>query len=171
MPFTTLPPHTTHPAGEAFAAQLRTFASTCRVVKGMRRMTVGAIGARTTAFKTVRFDELALQRYGITTETLDLSEVIDRVQRMPDTDERVRARALFLSGYADCSTVPAPAQTQMAKLSIAIDDIISEFGMDAIAFRCWIELEKQLKIAPCLLMSEINNRGIPAACEIGRAHV
>jgi L-fucose isomerase-like protein len=166
LPFTTLPPHTTHPNSDAFAAQLRTFAATCRVVKGMRRMTVGAIGARTTAFKTVRFDELALQRYGITTETLDLSEVIDRVQRMPDADERVRTRAQFLSGYADCSTVPAPAQTQMAKLSIVIDDIISEFGLDAIAFRCWIELEKQLKIAPCLLMSEINNRGTPAACEV-----
>ncbi|MCF7837657.1 MAG: hypothetical protein K9N49_03420, partial [Candidatus Marinimicrobia bacterium] len=65
LPFTTFPPHTVAPASETFETQIRQFAAVCRVVNGMRRMTVGAIGARTTAFKTVRFDELTLQRYGI----------------------------------------------------------------------------------------------------------
>ncbi len=169
LPFTTFPPHTAHPSTEDFAGQLRRFAAICRVVKGMKRMTVGAIGARTTAFKTVRFDELTLQKYGITTETLDLSEVIHRVSLLPENDQ-VTARRTFLSEYADCSIVPTPSQTQMAKLSVVIDEIIEEYQMDAIAFRCWLELEKSLKIAPCLLMSEINNRGIPAACEVDVAN-
>jgi len=79
LPFTTFQPHTVHPTSSTFAQHVHDFAAVCRVANGMKRTTIGAIGARTTAFKTVRFDELTLQRQGITTEALDLSEVIARV--------------------------------------------------------------------------------------------
>lgn len=166
LAYTVFPPHTAHPVSETFRGQLEKFAGVCRIVGKMKRMTVGAIGARTTAFKTVRFDELTLQRYGITTETLDLSDVFLRVKNFDTSRDAFKARKDFLLGYANCSNVPSPAQDTMSKLSIVIDDIIEEYRMDAISFRCWIELEKELKIAPCLLMSELNNRGIPAACEV-----
>jgi len=166
LPYTVFPPHTAHPASEHFRNQLRQFAGVCRIVGKMKRMTVGAIGARTTAFKTVRFDELTLQRYGITTETLDLSEVFLRVKNFDTSRPEFKARSAFLPTYANCSNVPAPAQDTMARLSVVLDDIIAEYRMDAISFRCWLEMEKELKIAPCLLMSELNNRGIPAACEV-----
>jgi L-fucose isomerase-like protein len=166
LSYTVFPPHTAHPASETFKTQLEKFAGVCRVVGKMKRMTVGAIGARTTAFKTVRFDELTLQRYGITTETLDLSEVFLRVKSFDTSREEFKARSQFLPQYANCSNVPAPAQDTMARLSVVLDDIIAEYRMDAISFRCWLEMEKELKIAPCLLMSELNNRGIPAACEV-----
>lgn len=166
LPYTVFPPHTAHPASEHFRNQLRQFAGVCRIVGKMKRMTVGSIGARTTAFKTVRFDELTLQRYGITTETLDLSEVFLRVKNFDTSRPEFKARSAFLPTYANCSNVPAPAQDTMARLSVVLDDIIAEYRMDAISFRCWLEMEKELKIAPCLLMSELNNRGIPAACEV-----
>ena len=59
---------TVSPKSALFEEHIRRFAAVCRVAGGMKRMTVGAVGARTTAFKTVRFDELALQSFGITTE-------------------------------------------------------------------------------------------------------
>lgn len=62
LPFTVFKPHTVHPLTDAFEQQLRQFAAVCRVTNKMRRFTVGAVGARTTAFKTVRFDELTLQK-------------------------------------------------------------------------------------------------------------
>jgi L-fucose isomerase-like protein len=67
------------------------FARVCRVVNGMKRLTVGAIGARTTAFKTVRIDELALQKVGITMEALDLSMVIERTRKMAASGAAYRA--------------------------------------------------------------------------------
>jgi hypothetical protein len=39
----------------------------------MKKFTIGCIGARTTAFKTVRFDEVTMQRHGINVESFDLS--------------------------------------------------------------------------------------------------
>ena len=166
LPFTTFKPHTTHPTSETFAQHVSWFASVCRVVNGMKRMTVGAIGARTTAFKTIRFDELTLQRKGITTETLDLSEVISRVKDQEINSDKYHAKAERLMNYTRWDGVPDEAFVTLTKLSVVLDDLIAEYGMDAMALRCWLELEKQLKVSPCVLLSELNDRGIPAACEL-----
>lgn len=166
MPFTAFPPHTVHPNSDAFAAQLRDFDVTCRVVAGMRRFNVGAVGARTSAFKTVRFDELALQKQGITTETFDLSEVIRRVELMNVRQPACEAKAKRLRGYTDFSAVPDSNFANLVKLSVVLDELIAEHDLQALALRCWIELEQSLHIAPCVLLSELNDRGIPAACEL-----
>ena len=79
VPFTVLKPHVVHPLSEKFQENLRDFAAICRVVNGMKRFTIGCIGARTTAFKTTRFDEIGLQKNGITVEAFDLSEVFYKV--------------------------------------------------------------------------------------------
>ncbi len=47
----------------------------CRVVRGMRTVRLGAIGARPQAFNTVRYSEKLLEANGISVTTLDLSEV------------------------------------------------------------------------------------------------
>jgi len=164
--YTSFPPHTVHPGSAAFAVQVHDFARVCRVVKGMKDLRLGVIGARTTAFKTVRFDELTLQRHGITCETYDLSTVIGVVQKLSDTDAKVVAKVERLKQYANCGSVPAASMVTMAKLGVAIDDLIVGEKLDAITIRCWIELELQLRVAPCLLVSEINDRLVPCACEV-----
>ncbi len=164
LPFTVFEPHTIHPLSESFSKQLKDFAAVCRVVKGMKRFTVGAIGARTTAFKTVRFDELALQRYGITVETLDLSQLIVRTEKV-DKD-KVKSKITRLKSYTDFSCVPENKVETLAKISLAIDDMIEDYKMDCIALRCWNELQEYYGVAPCVLLSELNDRGIVAACEL-----
>ncbi|MEI8353460.1 MAG: hypothetical protein WCG22_03005 [Lentisphaerota bacterium] len=166
LPFTAFTPHVVHPSSEVFQSHLHAFAAVCRVAGGMRRMTVGAVGARTTAFKTVRFDELALQRYGITTEALDLSEVIRRVRSVSTAGTAFRDKAERLRVYTRWDGVPAEARETLARLGVVLDELIAEYQMDALALRCWIELEQELRISPCVLLSEINDRGIPAACEL-----
>ena len=166
VPFTAFQPHTVHPDADAFAQNVHDFAKVCRVVNGMKRFTVGAIGARTTAFKTVRFDELTLQRHGITCETLDLSTVISAVRALKDTDRRVKEKGDYLQSYTHCGAVPAPSLLTLAKLGVVFDDLIEQLQLDALAIRCWLELEMELKVAPCVLLSEINDRLIPAACEV-----
>lgn len=166
IPFSALMPHTVHPASRDFKENLKVFAGICRVVNGMRRFTVGAVGARTTAFKTVRFDELALQKYGITTETLDLSEVMLRVRSVKSSDSAVKAKAAMFRNYTCWKGTPVKSFENIVKLAVVLDGIVDEFKMDALSVRCWIELEKELKISPCVILSEMNNRGIPAACEL-----
>ena len=108
--FTALTPHTVAPRSERFLEHLDQFDRICRVVQGMRRLTVGAIGARTTAFKTVRIDELTLQKAGITTETLDLSMIIRRVRDLTVDDAYRRTRERLWRPAAG-RAFPTPAWT------------------------------------------------------------
>lgn len=166
LPFTMLEPHTVHPLSETFAQNLRDFAAICRVVNGMRRVTIGCIGARTTKFKTVRFDELTLQRCGITVETFDLSDLILRVQKTADSDPKVAAKVEVLKNYSDFGRVPEDRITMLAKVGVVLDWYVEEYYLDALALRCWEEMQAALGVAPCVLLGEMNSRMIPASCEV-----
>lgn len=166
IPFTVLKPHVVHPLSEKFQENLRDFAAVCRVVNGMKRFNLGCIGARTTAFKTVRFDEIAMQKHGINVESFDLSEVFAKLQAKTDDDPVVLAKIERLKNYTDFSGVPEKNMYTLAKLSVVIDEYIEEYHLDALALRCWNEMETYLRICPCVLLSELNDRGIPASCEI-----
>ena len=166
IPFTVLEPHVVHPLTEAFAQNLRDFAAICRVVNGMKQFTIGAIGARTSKFKTVRYDEITLEKYGITCETFDLSDLFRRVRQYADNDAKVVERIAHLKDYTNFSCVPADKMATLAKVSVVIDDYIREFRLDTVALRCWEEMQTELGVAPCVLLSELNDRGIVASCEI-----
>jgi L-fucose isomerase-like protein len=164
--FTALKPHTAHPRSRAFADNVDYFDRVCRVVGGMKNLVVGAIGARTTAFKTVRIDELALQRHGIAMETLDLSDIFARMNALRPGDRACRSKAARLRAYTRWAGVPAAAVDKIVRLGVALDQVIAEFGMDCLALRCWVEMQKHIGISPCVLLSELNDRGIAGACEV-----
>jgi len=166
IPFTVLPPHVVDPLTPAFRKNLDDFAAICRVVKGMKRFNLGCIGARTTAFKTVRFDEITMQRYGINVESFDLSELFEFVKAKKDDEPAVINKIASLEKYTDFSGVPADKKLMLAKISCVIDDYIETYHLDALALRCWNEMETYLRVCPCVLLSELNDRGIIASCEI-----
>ena len=166
VPFTVLKPHVVHPLSDKFQENLRDFAAICRVVNGMKRFNLGCIGARTTAFKTVRFGEIAMQKHGINVESFDLSELFAKVQEKKNDDPVVLAKIVRLKNYSDFTRVPESNMYTLAKVSVAIDEYIEEYHLDTLALRCWNEMETYLRICPCVLLSELNDRGIVASCEI-----
>ena len=127
VPFTVLKPHVVHPLSPKFQENLRDFAAICRVVNGMKRFNLGCIGARTTAFKTVRFDEIALQKHGINVESFDLSEVFDKIAAMQDNDPAVVEKIEHLKNYTDFSQVPEMNMLNLGKLAVVIDQYIKEY--------------------------------------------
>ena len=153
-----------HPLSEDFAEDLRLFAGTCRVVKGMRRVNVGAIGARTTAFKTVRCDEIAFQNKRVNIETIDLSLVFDRMERADA--EKVALKKKRYESIADFGKHPEEKSENIAKLGVVLDELIEEYDLHAIALRCWNEFQLKYGIAPCLVLGDLNERGIAASCEL-----
>jgi L-fucose isomerase-like protein len=163
--FTTGKPFVTHPLDAAFGKELEEFVSVCRVVRGMRHMRLGVFGARTTAFKSVRYDEGAMEMLGCDTEALDLTMIFDKYNAIADTDENVRffRDKLLESGrYEGTAGYALPT---LARLGAAFRAIIDEMRLDAIAVRCWSELQAEYKIAPCALLGILNQIGIPAVCE------
>lgn len=166
VPYTLLKPHVVHPNTDKFDSNVKEFAAICNVVKGMKDFNVGCIGARTTAFKTVRFDEVTMQRYGVNIESFDLSDLINKVQKMDDKNDKVLAKEEALKAYSDFSCVPKHNMSNLAKVAVVIDDYIEEYKLDAITLRCWIEMQQVLHVSPCVILGELNDRGIAASCEM-----
>src|SRR5579872_6657053 len=86
IPYSLTTRHTETTDSEFFRKDLEWFAGVCRVVRGLRRLRIGAIGARPAAFNTVRYSEKILEANGISVETIDLSEILGRIALMIDAD-------------------------------------------------------------------------------------
>ncbi len=166
LPFTVLKPHTVHPTSQSFENNIDFFDRVCRVVNGMRNMVVGAIGARTTPFKTVRFDELALQKHNITVETFDLSQVFNWLRKIKTSDKDYKAKAQKLSKYSCWKKASKSTFENLVRLGVVLDRMVVEHDLDALAIRCWTEMQEQMGFSPCVVMGEMNDRGIPCACEV-----
>jgi len=165
IPFSLTRLHTVSLSSKDFLSDLGWFMGVCRVVKGLSQARIGAIGARTTPFKTVRFSERLLQNSGISVETADLSQVIMAVEKLKDSDKEVQNHLRTLTSYCPTSKVPSSALLKMAKLAIVLNRWIKENELNACALRCWPELQNSLGIFPCAVMSMMSNSLLPCACE------
>ncbi|RMF76135.1 MAG: fucose isomerase [Chloroflexi bacterium] len=157
--------HTMDPASDAFMDDLKWFAGVCRVVRGMRTARLGMMGARPEAFKTVRFSEKLLDKAGISVETLDLSEVFGRIERLEDDDELVLEKLEAIRGYARVEGVPELSLLRMAKFGVVLDGWMNDNLLDATAIQCWTSMEEYFGVVPCTLMSMSSNKLNPSACE------
>ena len=166
IPFSLTRSHVMHPCTDTFRMELKKFAAVCRIVKALSNLTVVAVGARTSAFKSMRFDELTAQKYGITVETLDLSDFFLRMKEIDPGKELYLQRLAFYQQYGDTSKVPAAALENMVRASLVADRIAKEYDTDCMTIRCWNEFQREMKISVCTLISELNDRGIITACEL-----
>lgn len=158
--------HVTDPRSESFEKEIEDFLGVCRVVKGLRNARIGCIGARTTAFNTVRFSEKILERNGISTVTVDLSDIVADVEALADDDPDVQARHKQLGDYVfSQSKVPQKETLTIAKLSVVVEKWAHQNQLDAYAIQCWPSMQKNLGIYPCVLMSLMSDRLLPSACE------
>jgi len=158
--------HTVAPDSDAFRQDLDWFAGVCRVVNGLRRTRVGAIGARPAAFNTVRYSEKLLEASGIDVETVDLSEILGRVGRMKDDDEAAQQKLQAIRDYVPTSGVPEESLLKMAKLAAVIEGWMREAEVTITAVQCWTAIEDYFGVVPCTVMSMMSNRLMPSACEV-----
>ena len=166
IPYSITTLHTETPDSPEFAKDLEWFAAVCRVVKGFRNLRIGAIGARPTAFNTVRYSEKILESQGISIETLDLSEVLGRIERMRDNDDHAQAKLAAIKKYVDSSSVPAAALLKMAKLGAVVDQWMAATEVTISAVQCWTSIEENLGVVPCTVMSMMSNELVSSACEV-----
>jgi L-fucose isomerase-like protein len=157
--------HTVDPESAAFREDLERFAGICRIVRGFKNARIGVIGARPTAFNTVRFSEKLLERSGISVETLDLSEVLGRIGRLDSAAGSVRGKLDQIGGYIQTAGVPAASLLRMAKFGVVVDEWMAETELTASAIQCWTAMEEYYGVVPCTLMSIMSDGLLPSACE------
>lgn len=167
VPFTETTQHTMDIDSAAFAADLDRFARTCRVVRGLRTARIGAIGARTAPFQTMRFSEKLLQASGMTVITADLSEMISAAGKIKDDDAELVAKLAKIQSYGKIPAYIKSSQVlTQAKWSLAVNRWIDENDCDASAIQCWRSLQDNWGCATCLTMSMMGEDLMPSACEV-----
>jgi L-fucose isomerase-like protein len=166
IPYSLTRLHTVAPDSDEFQKDLAWFAAVCRVANGLRHLRVGSIGARPTAFNTVRYSEKLLEASGISVETLDLSEVFGRISKLNDDHAGVRAKLSEIRNYVTTSGIPDTALMKMAKLGYVIDDWMKATDLQISAVQCWTSMEEYFGVVPCTVMSMMSNNLLPAACEV-----
>ena len=166
IPYSLTTSHTSTPDSNEFKKDLEWFGAICRIVKGLRNLRIGAIGARPTAFNTVRYSERILESQGISVETLDLSEVIGRIERMKDTDDAAQAKLKAIEKYVTTNDVPKASLIKMAKLGAVIDGWMKQTAVSISAIQCWTSIEENLGVVPCTVMSMMSDDLMSSACEV-----
>ena len=158
--------HTVNPDSADFAIDLEWFSAVCRIVKGLRCVRIGAVGARPAAFNTVRYSEKLLEDSGISVETVDLLEIMGRADKRADNDAGVQAKLNAIKGYTPVSGAPAAAILKMAKLGAVLEEWMEETEVTVSAVQCWTAMEEFYGVVPCTVMSMMSERLFPSACEV-----
>jgi L-fucose isomerase-like protein len=161
--------HTVAPSSDSFRADVEAFAATCRVVKGLRNVRVGVLGARPAAFNTVRFSEKLMERASISVETLDLSEVFGRIARMKDDDPKVKAKLASIESYVTTQGVPPASLLKMGKFGVVVDEWMQANELAGTSIQCWTAMQEFFGVVPCTMMSLMSNNLLPSACETDMA--
>ncbi len=164
IPYSLTTVHTEAPNSAVFVKDLNWFAAVCRVVRGLRRVRIGSIGARPSAFNTVRYSEKLLEASGISVEPIDLSEILGRITRMKDSEAEAKLAAI--KKYVSTDQVPAEALMKMAKLGTVIDTWMEQTEVSISAIQCWTSLEEFFGVVPCTVMSMMSENLMSSACEV-----
>lgn len=165
--FTNTSTHTCRIDSETFEKDLAAFAAVCRVVRGLSRARIGAIGTRPGAFQTVRYSEKLLQASGISVMDVDLSEIIFKAAALNDTEPAVQRKLDEIRSYG--SVMPGVEKEKLikqAKLCVTLESWMRENECDASAVQCWDSIQNNYGCATCLAMSMMGEKGFPSACEM-----
>lgn len=167
IPFTDTTSHTSDIDGKEFEADLLNFANMCRTVRGLSNARIGAIGARTSSFQTMRYSEKLLQMSGINVITADLSEILYVAEKLSENDDEVKAKLIAIEAYGKIPNyIMKDKITKQARLSVVIDRWMLENDCDASSIQCWTSVQDNFGCATCLSMSMMGEQLSPSACEV-----
>ena len=166
IPYSLTTLHTESLQSAEFKTDLEWFSQVCRIVKGLKNLKIGAIGARPAAFNTVRYSERILETNGISIEPIDLSEIFGRINRMKDNDDAAQSKLAAIKSYVTTAGIPEAALLKMSKLGAVIDGWMKQTNCTISAIQCWTSMEEFFGVVPCTVMSMMSNNLIPSACEV-----
>lgn len=147
-----------------FQDRLRTTIDAIRAKKRLSMSTVLRAGNTAEGFGNLLCSPEAVRaRYGAKMQSIPLKTLTDRMRDVsqPDAD----ALALRMTDWAGGSAGFEGEIEKSARLALALESVCSETGADALALRCWPEIQCDLKFSACLAVSWLNDQGVIVSCE------
>ena len=139
-----------------------------RIARPARRLRSARVRPRSTRCATAR---RLLEANGISVITIDLSEILGRIERMKDDDPAAQEKLQAIQKYVPTERRPGRSLMKMAKLGAVIDGWMRETELTISAVQCWTSLEEYFGVVPCTVMSMMSENLMSSACEVDIAGV
>lgn len=132
-------------------------------IKKLKRTYLGLLGYRPTAFYSSTFDEtLIRQKFGIKMEEFDLKTILDKAEKMDAA--MVAADIETVKAMGEVRDIPDSYIENHSRLTLAVKELITEQGLNALSIKCWPELG-QLHYTPCGMLARLADEKFVIGCE------
>jgi len=136
------------------------FAAAANVRQQLRRARIGYLGHRIQGMTEITGHELALKKLlGPRVTGIDSHVFLERAARMPTAP--AAARWVQLKAKVGQVTATEEAGIESLKVHAALQEIIQELGLSAVAAGCYPHLMGKV----CLAASLLGEQGVPVSCE------
>jgi L-fucose isomerase-like protein len=148
-----------------FERGIRDFLRVCNVVKTFYHTRILQIAPRPFDFWTTMCNEgELLEKFNIQLSPIPMPELTKAIRIAKETDPAVKETMEFLRENAILE-VNEQELENIAALKVAMKNLASFYGCNAIAIQCWTALQDELGIMPCCANSLLTEEKIPVVCE------
>lgn len=152
---------------ETFARGFAAFLAVAEVVKAFRGLRVAQISTRPKEFLSVMVNEAELlKKHGIEIvpgeATTILAMVDDKLENAREEQEAL-LKDLTDAGL-DISAL-GDKKYALAAIELALLEFAKSNRCTALSSECWHMFSRFYGVSPCFLLGDLNDRGLPAACE------
>jgi len=129
----------------------------------LAKQTVLALGEAPDGFFFSDISVLEIAHLGIKFKNLPLNSVFEASKRLEDTE--IMAEKEFIRNRIEGVAEDTPELLSSAKILRVVRQMIQEQGASLVTTRCWPDYFTQAGVAPCSIVSLLNDEGIPTSCE------
>jgi L-fucose isomerase-like protein len=134
-----------------------------KVVKGIRRATLGLFGPRPRDFETCNYNLASIASLGVEIEEFGFFDLANAAQRIIAEDDLADT---ISSMNADVGNIPSDGFVKrLAAYEKAVLTFREDLKLSGMTTQCWTEQEEALKHVPCYINARMAARGFPIACE------
>ncbi len=133
------------------------------MIRNLTQTRIGVLGKPSDWLIASEVDYLSVQeRWGVSIQDIDIKDVIDRIQAVPESRIIEAIPQFSESGSLDGIGIEdfGPA----VQIYLGIQQAIIDFQLTAVTLRCF-DLIAPLQSTGCLALARLNDEGIPAGCE------
>lgn len=148
--------------------ELADFLAAANVVKAFRALRIARISSRPKEFLSVMVNEAELlEKYDIEIVPGEPTVILDRVDRIL-AEDRDRMEELLKSLTDAGLDISALGENRypLAAIELALLDFAEDNDCNALSCECWNLFRKKYGVSPCFILGDLNDRGLPAACEM-----
>ncbi len=148
-----------------FERGVKNFIAVCNVVKSFRQTRILQIGPRPFDFWSTMCNEgELLEKFNIQLSPIPIPELTTEIKKVKEDKIEVEKTMSYCKANFNIA-IRDDELENVAALKVAMRNLATKYGCNAVAIQCWNALQDEIGIMPCAANSLLNEEGLPVVCE------